>query len=60
MDRDNISNSLVQFVYVIDRLLRSINVYEYTLRREKEERSRLTAKITSLNLFFNRQMEKAE
>jgi hypothetical protein len=47
---------MVQFVYVIDRLLRSVKLYEYTAHREKEERGKLTKKITSLNLFFNREL----
>lgn len=35
MDKDNISNNMVQFVYVIDRLLNHIKIYEYAAHREK-------------------------
>lgn len=60
MDRKDISNDMVQCVYLIDRLLRGIKVFEYTANREKEERAKMAQKVTSLNLFFNRQLEKAE
>jgi hypothetical protein len=60
MDRSDISNDMVECVYVIDRLLRAIKVFEYTAAREREERAKMTQKVTSLNLFFNRQLEKAE
>lgn len=60
MDKDNISNNMVQFVYVIDRLLNHIKIYEYAAHREKEQRVKLTKKITNMNLFFNRELEKSE
>ena len=60
MDRRDIFSDLVQCVYVIDRLLRTIKVFEYTATREKEERTKMTQKVTTLNLFFNKQLEKAE
>lgn len=36
MDKDNISNNMVQFVYIVDRLLSNIKVYEYAANKEKE------------------------
>jgi hypothetical protein len=48
----------VQIVYIIDRLLKNIKIYEYSANKEKEERAKMAKKFSSLNLYYSRELER--
>lgn len=57
---DSVDQTHLQFFYIVDKLVRYVRMYGYNLFKEKEERLKLTKKLTALNLYVNRELEKAE